>query len=273
MMALAAILMWGSTYVEAATTASLLDLIAVQIGVIGALLMVQQPLTSKPQAQAVWLGLALLAIGVGIRLVATRLVSVVPEMYSFVPAIIGVFLIIGGWDALRWAGAPLAFLFFMFPLPGVLDRDLLAPLQSMATYSSTYCLNTMGINAVNEQNKITLGESETVMEVVEACSGLRMLTIFIALAVAITMITQRPLWEKLIIVASAIPIALAVNIIRITVTGVMYLLVDQELADKMFHAMAGWFMMPMALGLLYVEFQVLSHLFIEEGPSGPLPMA
>src|SRR6202011_3891061 len=137
------------------------------------------------------------------------------------------------------------------------------PLQRLATQSSTYCLQTLGISAVNEMNKISLGDVN--MEVVEACSGLRMLTIFVALAVAITMVTQRPLWEKLVIVVSAIPIALAVNIIRITVTGIMYLTVGPEMADRMFHAMAGWFMMPMALGLLYVEFQVLSHLFVDDG--------
>jgi hypothetical protein len=28
--------------------------------------------------------------------------------------------------------------------------------------------------------------------------------------------------------------------------------------------------MPMALGMLYVEFQILSHLVIDEGDSGPL---
>ena len=51
-----------------------------------------------------------------------------------------------------------------------------------------------------------------------------MLTIFVAIAVAITMVTDRPWWEKMIIVVSAVPIALAVNVIRITITGIMYIL-------------------------------------------------
>ena len=100
-----------------------------------------------------------------------------------------------------------------------------------------------------------------------------MLTIFVALAVAITLVTDRPMWERMVIVLSAVPIALAVNVVRITVTGILHLTAGPELADMVFHDLAGWFMMPMALGLLYVEFQILSHLLIEEGDAGPLQVA
>ena len=60
------------------------------------------------------------------------------------------------------------------------------------------------------------------------------------------------------------------NIIRITVTGILYLTAGPKLAELVFHDLAGWFMMPMALGMLYVEFQILSHLIIDEESSGPL---
>jgi len=190
------------------------------------------------------------------------------EMYSFVPCVAGIFLLVGGWKTIRWAGPAIAFLVFMFPLPGFLDTGLLAPLQKLATTASTYCLQTMGIPTYSDGNRIVIGEIQ--LGVVEACSGLRMLTIFVALAVAITLVTERPLWERVVTVLSAVPIALAVNIARITVTGVLHLTVGAELADLVFHDAAGWVMMPMALGLLYVEFQILSHLVIEDGPAGPL---
>jgi exosortase/archaeosortase family protein len=94
-----------------------------------------------------------------------------------------------------------------------------------------------------------------------------MLTIFLALAVAITLVTSRPWWERLIIVASAVPIALLVNIIRITVTGILHLTVGTAVADAVFHDFAGWVMMPMALGLLYLEIYILGQLFVEEEES------
>ena len=222
-------------------------------------------------AAARWAGVGLLLSGLGLRLGATYYQSHVPEMVSFVPSVAGVFLLVGGWRMIRWAGPAVAFLIFMFPLPGILDAKLLAPLQKIATMASTYVLQTIGIPSYSEGNRIVIGEVQ--LGVVEACSGLRMLTIFVALAVAITLVTDRPLWERLVIVASAVPIALAVNIVRITVTGILHLTAGPELAEMVFHDLAGWFMMPMALGLLYVEFQILSHLLIEEGQAGPLQVA
>lgn len=213
-------------------------------------------------------GLALLAASMGMRLFMTYYSYHVPEMYSFVPAVAGVFLLVGGWRTIRWAWPAVGFLIFMFPLPSFLDRDLLAPLQRIATTASTYVLQTIGISTYNEGNRIVIGEIQ--LGVVEACSGLRMLTIFVALAVAITLVTERPWWERIVIVLSAVPIALAVNIVRITVTGILHLTAGPQLAEMVFHDLAGWFMMPMALGMLYVEFQVLSHLIIDEGASGPL---
>lgn len=219
-------------------------------------------------SSARWAGVGMIAFGLVCRLVLTRLSSVVPEMYTLLPCVMGAFLIVGGWPTLRWAGPAVLFLFFMFPLPSVIDYSLLSYLQKVATTVSTYLLQTMGIACYSEGKRIVIGELQ--MGVVEACSGLRMLTIFVALAVAITLVTDRPMWERIVIVASAVPIALLVNIIRITITGVLHLTVGTEVADKVFHDLAGWVMMPMALGFLYVEFQILSNLIIDEGPTGPV---
>jgi exosortase len=215
-----------------------------------------------------WAGVGLLSAGLGMRCLATYYPSHVLEMDSFVPAVAGIFLLVGGWKTIRWAGPAIAFLIFMFPLPGFLDARLLAPLQKVATLSSTYLLQTMGIPSYSEGNRIVIGEVE--LGVVEACSGLRMLTIFAALAVAITLVTERPLWERIVIILSAIPIALASNIIRITVTAILYLTVGPELVEKVFHDLDGLFMVPLALGLLYVEFQILSNLVIDDTAAGPL---
>jgi len=107
------------------------------------------------------------------------------------------------------------------------------------------------------------------MGVVDACSGLRMLTVVTALAAAVSLITDRPIWERIVIICSALPIAVAVNIVRITVTGVLQVTVGPEIAMNVFHDQAGWVMMPLALGLLYIEFQLLTHLIIDDGPVGP----
>ena len=214
-----------------------------------------------------YVGLLLLAASLGLRLLSASYRIVTIDMYTFVPAICGVFILVGGWSMFRWAWAPLMFLIFMYPLPDEATRYLLGPLQTTATMVSTFALQTLGLEAYREGNQIVLGEMH--LGVVDACSGLRMLTIFVALSVGLVMVGQRSWWENAIILASAIPIALAVNSIRITVTGVLYQVADSEFAERVFHDWAGLVMMPMAMAMLYAEQYILANVFLPEfeGPA------
>ncbi|NBV46013.1 MAG: exosortase/archaeosortase family protein [Planctomycetia bacterium] len=228
---------------------------------VGILLWWRKPL-SPVSTSARLAGLCLLLAGFGVRLLAAWFRIVTIDMYTFVPAVGGAFLLCCGWSGMRWAWAPIAFLIFMFPLPDEATRYLLGPLQTLATTVSTFALQTFGLEAYQEGNQIVIGEMH--LGVVDACSGLRMLTIFIALSVALVMLGERPWWENAVIIGSAIPIALIVNSIRITVTGMLYQIATSEVAEMVFHDLAGWIMMPMALAMLYGEQFLLSHLMLAE---------
>ena len=218
------------------------------------------------------LGLGIIVVAMLIRIGATQRAIMTVDRLMYIPSLIGIFLIVGGLSAVRWSAPPLGFLVFMYPLPRFLEDGLLKPLQSLATKFSLYALQTLGIESYSEGNRIMLDQVQ--MGVVDACSGLRMLTIFSALAAAIAMIsTNRPWWERITILFSAIPIALAVNVIRITITGLMYSVgVKDEIVKMVLHDAAGLIMMPMALGLLYLEYQILAKLVIEETPEQLSPI-
>ncbi len=222
-----------------------------------------------------WMGMGLLVLAMAIRAYGAYNTKFTLDNMSFIPALLGGFVMVGGLRVLWWAGPPILFLVFMYPLPGAVRDRMVRPLQSIATGISEYALSTLGIVCIREGNRLHLEQTE--MNVIDACSGLRMLTIFMALAAAIAMIlTTRPWWERLIIMASSIPIALAVNAIRITITGLLYNLnVPNKIAQLVFHDLAGWIMMPMAMGLLYLEYQLLTRLFLEEAedtvPVGYVP--
>src|SRR5262249_38051277 len=99
--------------------------------------------------------------------------------------------------------------------------------------------------------------------VVEACNGLGMLVLFFAIATAVAILIRRSFVEKAIIIASAAPIAVVANVIRITVTGLLHVTVGGEGANRFFHDFAGWLMMPVALGLLWLELHLMSRSVIE----------
>lgn len=221
----------------------------------------RRPLGAVPDSARL-AGLGLIAATFAFRLVCAKYRIITLDMYSFVPALAGVFLLVGGWKMLRWAWAPIAALIFMYPLPDEATRYLLGPLQTLATMVSTFAIQTLGFDAFREGNKIVLGETQ-VLGVVDACSGLRMLTIFVWLALMIVLVGGGEWWENVLIMASAIPIALAVNAIRITVTGIMYTF-SPETAEKIFHDWAGYFMMPLALLFLFGLQQLLSWIVVGE---------
>jgi exosortase/archaeosortase family protein len=103
------------------------------------------------------------------------------------------------------------------------------------------------------------------MNVAEGCAGLRMATIFVAFAVAMVLIIERPWWDKLVILLSAFPIAVIVNIVRITATGLLFMLVGEqnEAVRKIMHDWSGLLiMMPLAMILLWLELQILERLTI-----------
>lgn len=218
-----------------------------------------------------WWGLPLLAFGLGLRLVGAYFYYVWFDAVSLIPVVAGLFLLLGGWTALRWAWPAVLFLGFMIPLPHRVSVACADPLQRFATLTSTFALQTLGYPAVAEGNVILLDNVE--LGIVEACSGLRMLFIFFAMSTGFVLLVRRPLWEKFFIAASAVPIALIVNVIRITSTGVLYQLGSSETAHAVFHDLAGWLMMPMALGLLAVELWLLKNLLLDPEPEvAPAPV-
>jgi exosortase len=235
----------------------------VPLGALWLLWLRWEPFGEVPSMER-WVGFALVVVGLSARLVAAEYGIAPLDRISFLPAIFGVFMMVGGFHVIRWAGPALGFLVFMFPLPHKLEVLVHLNLQKLASICSTFVLQTLGVSAFRQGNLINMPGLEHPLTIADACSGLRMLTIFCALAVAMVFLIERPWWDKLVILLSSVPIALAVNIIRITVTGLLYKFVGQEnaFATKLAHDWAGWLMMPLALGFLWLELQILERLTV-----------
>lgn len=225
--------------------------------------------------QPAWAGLCLLGIGMAVRIIAIPSDIEPLDGLSLIPTVFGLVLLVGGWSVLSWSWPALAFLVFMMPLPFAVESALAVPLRRLATGMGTYALQTLGVPAMAEGNIILIDEQQLFVE--EACSGLGMLMTFFALATAMAMVVQAPLRDRLILIASAVPIAILVNVIRITATGVAYHLAgkDSTLAHLIYHDLAGLLMMPLAVAMLWLELKFLANLIIEEAEeaSAPLPIA
>jgi exosortase len=205
-----------------------------------------------------WPGLALITVSILARALGAWAYVEAVDGLTILLWLAGVVWLFGGWSLLRWSSSSIAFLFFMIPLPWSVERLLRLPLQNVAAGMSAWVLQFFGQPALREGTTILLGDFS--LEVEEACSGLRIFVGIVALAVACVIVTRRPRWEKLLLLASALPVALISNSTRIVVTGLLHQWVSGEAANKFTHDVAGWVMIPFAAGLLALVYWFLSRL-------------
>jgi exosortase len=151
---------------------------------------------------------------------------------------LGGVLWVRGWRLFRRVAFPLAFLFFMVPLPYLIYDAVAFPLKLFAARVATESLFYLGVPEFREVNIIHLA-SQT-LEVAEACSGIRSLLSRITLGVVYAYFTEARLWKRAVIVASTVPIAIAANAFRVTGTGVLTHYVSPQAAEGFFHTFSGW---------------------------------
>ncbi len=221
-------------------------------------------MANAPWSTSVW-GFAVLIVGCALRLVGTRFHYGYLDQISLLPCVLGILMILGGIPALRWSWPAVAFLCFMVPLPHAISMAMSGPMQSFATQASTFVLQTLGRPAVSEGNVILINDVE--LGIVEACSGLRMLVVFFALSTGVALLIEKPIWERLFVAASAVPIALASNVIRIAGTGLLFDLAGDAVNHDFVHDAMGWLMMPIGLAFLVLELWVLNNLLLEPDAS------
>lgn len=185
------------------------------------------------------------------------------ENLTLLPVLGLAWIAVAGTKSLRWSWPGLLFLLFMFPLPGRVDSWLAMPLQRLATVSSGALLHTMGINALIDGNVLTVAGHK--LEVARACNGLSMMLTLTCVTATVVVLLDLRVWQRIVLLASAVPVALFCNILRITATGVSCLIFKDkpEIIDTYAHDWAGYAMMPIGFGLVLLEAKMLSWLVVE----------
>ena len=160
------------------------------------------------------------------------------------------------------------FLLFMIPLPVALYARIASPLQLLVSQIATEVLNASGVPVLREGNMMTLPRGIR-MFVAEACSGMRQLTGFLALTVAVAYLSVRPAWYRVTVVASAIPIAMTANVARVVLTGFIMHVFDPEFASGAYHTAEGLLMMGFGLSLLRAECWLMDLVVTLTRPAPP----
>lgn len=192
-----------------------------------------------------WTGLVLLVLGVS----CYSFIALGPAAFKHhnlmgigvALTIVGLTLLFCGWRPMRWLWFPLGYLIvFGQTLSDTALLRFTQFLQDIAAHGSFWGLTLLGYDMSKEGNTLRIHQDGKIIPVniAEACSGMRMVVAFLALGVAMSYRGLDLWWQRVILVLSAFPTALFVNILRVMTLGVLATW-DSNLADGDFHSMVG----------------------------------
>ena len=166
---------------------------------------------------------------------------------SFLIALVGLLLVVGGTKLVRTLAFPLLLLPFMIPIPSVIYNQITFPLQLFASQVAEFTLGLLGIPVLRDGNVLELASQK--LSVVEACSGIRSLLSLSFLALVYAYFFDRKVWMRWVLLGATVPVAILANSGRVTVTGILSE-INPDLAQGFFHSLEGFLIFAIALVLL-----------------------
>ena len=226
----------------------------------------RQELLSAPRRACLW-GLPVLVGGLAVTMLGFHPIGTWWISQLGIPiALFGLVLYLAGPAVMRVAWLPIVYLVLAMPIPEMLYVQIALPLQNFAARGATSFLQLCGVEMSVTASRLDvvsrLGVEHT-LTVAEACSGIRSLIAYVALGVAWAYLQYRPIWQRVVLVAAAVPIAIFLNVARVAITCVMYVIDKPELGQDFMHEVAGMVMLAPALVLFWFLSWLLRSLVVE----------
>lgn len=238
----------------------------------------REKILAKPFRTA-WLGIVPVVLGVGWYVFCTIGPPTLQHhnvmAVGVASTIFGLVLLFFGYRAMWWLWFPLAYLFLFGQTISERFMSLITyKLQDIAAQGSFYVLTLLGLDVDRLGNTLTIlyDGRELPLNIAEACSGMRMLMAMLALGVAMAYVGLKRNWQRMILVALAVPTALFVNILRVVTLGLLAI-VDSNLAAGDFHTAVGlvWLLPAFLifLGLMWMVRQIVVEPDDNAAAAGP----
>jgi exosortase len=178
---------------------------------------------------------------------------------SFVILLAGIVWTFWGLRRLKTLALPILLLATMVPLPGIIYNSIAAPLQLFVSDIATRIAQSVGISVFRDGNIIQLANVS--LGVAEACSGISSLSALTVGSILLGYLLCSRLLSRIALFAIAIPLAIAVNVVRVAGTAVLadY---NQELAMGLYHSFSGWLVFMIGFCCLYLLARML-HRFLD----------
>ncbi len=202
-----------------------------------------------------WLGPAAVVAGTFLLMLANLSTVTVVEQYAFLLTLFGLVLALTGWTAFRVILVPLCILMFMIPLPFFMINQLSEVLQLISSELGVMVIRACDISVFLDGNVIDLGVYK--LQVADACSGLRYLFPLMTLGFIAAYLFNAPLWQRVVVFLSTIPLTVGMNSLRIGIIGVTVNIWGIQMAEGFLHFFEGWIIFMACMLLLLAEMWLL----------------
>ncbi|MDZ4754292.1 MAG: exosortase/archaeosortase family protein [Phycisphaerae bacterium] len=192
--------------------------------------------------------------------------------------VIGLALLLFGWRAMRYLWFPLCYwVIFGQTISDAILKPVTERMQDISARGAGVMLAAIGLDIERDGNILTVYADGVAkpLNVAEACSGMRMLLAFLALGVAIAHTGLSRWWQRALLIAAGIPVAIGVNVLRVMSLGILSLWDVNFTAGNFHHVIGLVWLMPafvIYLGILWVLRNVLIEDETSQAPvveSGP----
>ncbi|MBW8910469.1 MAG: VPLPA-CTERM-specific exosortase XrtD [Sphingomonas sp.] len=217
--------------------------------------------------RSTWLAVPVIAVGAALALFSELGATFFLSQYGLVILLAGLILGLFGTSGLRIVAPALLLTLVVVPLPYFLEAQATARLQLLSTQAGVAILHILNIAAYADGNVVDLGSFQ--LDVVEACSGLRYLFPLTGLAVIVAFLYRGGLWPRALVVASAPPIAIGMNILRIAIIGILVEHQGIAAAEGFIHAFEGGVIF-LACALILLGEIALINLLVTRQPWGDI---
>lgn len=230
---------------------------------LAALLLVHR-YSDAPSGGTRWVGVVLSAIAAVSILAGVASRSQPLSIYGWILGIAGVVWASTGSRGMRVLAAPIGFLVFMIPLPLAVYIEVSNGMRHVSSQIGLTLMEAAGLQASLDGNVIALAAGQ--LEVAEACNGLRYLFPLLSVGYLIAVVMQDRPWKRLTLVASAVPVAVVVNGIRLAMTAALVDRYGMGMAEGVPHDLLGFVLFGFCVALLLGEAALLRRLPPEGRP-------
>jgi exosortase len=176
---------------------------------------------------------------------------------SLILVLAGIVLFCLGFPFFKKLFIPIIYLIFMVPLPTIIWNKIAFPMQLFGSSLTEKVVAFMGIPIFREGNVLHL--SNTTLEVIGACSGLRSLTTLFALSAIFAILSSHTTIQKWLIFLAAAPIAIFANIVRLSVTALMASKYGGDVAQGFLHDFSGLLVFAVGVIMLVLVSNIIKN--------------